>query len=90
MVGPPGVGVVAPRIGAGLDGDELIPAIRIGEDPAFALEVGVERRIMRVTRMVVAAGGVGLPDFDHGVGHGVAIFVGHSPTHDDAFTHAAG
>ena len=84
VVRPPGVLVVGPRIGAGADGQELVAPLRVGEDAAVAVEVGIERRVVLVGRMVVAAGGIGLPDLDHGVGHRAAGFVGDGAGDDDA------
>src|SRR5581483_12465059 len=51
---------------------------------AAAVEIGIERRIVLVARMVISAGGVTLPDLDHGVGHGPAILVEHAAMDDDA------
>ena len=42
--GPPGVGVVAPRIGARLDGHEAVPPFAVGQAPTRPGEVGVKRR----------------------------------------------
>src|SRR6266852_1895862 len=49
------------RIGSWLDRLEPIPALGIGVLNGEALEVGIERRWVRVTRMGVAPVGVGLP-----------------------------
>ena len=53
--GPPGVVVVAPRVGARLDGDEPVAAVVVGEAAAGAGEVGVERRGVLVAQVGVAA-----------------------------------
>ena len=37
---------------------------------------------MVVARMAVASGRIGLPDFDHRVGHAAAVFI-HNPAGDD-------
>ena len=42
--GPPGVGVVAPRVGAGLDRDERVAALGVGHAAPDAGEVRVQRR----------------------------------------------
>jgi hypothetical protein len=52
---PPGIVVVAPGIGAGLDGDELVVAVGIGAGAAAAVEIRIERRIVLVAGMMVAA-----------------------------------
>src|SRR5262245_15805009 len=80
----PGVRTVRPRIGAGLDGDELVMTLRVGHHAAGAREVRIERRGMLVVDMGVAAAGVGLPDFDERIGHTAAILVDHAAVHDDA------
>ena len=64
MVRAPGIMVIAPRVGAGLDRGEPVPAVAIGVDPALAAKVRIRRRIVLVGRMLVAARGVGLPDLD--------------------------
>ena len=70
VVRPPRVRVVGPRVGAGLDGDEAVPAVGVGERPPGAREVRVERRGVLVGLVPVAAGGVGLPDLDQLAGRG--------------------
>ena len=64
---PPGVLVVPPRVGAGLDRDEAVAALVVGEAAAGAGEVRVERRRVLVDLVPVAAGGVRLPDLDERV-----------------------
>jgi hypothetical protein len=67
MRGPPGVQVVAPWVGARLDRDEPVAALAVGQAPAGAVEVGVERGVVVVDAVVVAAGRVGLPDLQERV-----------------------
>ena len=81
----PGVGVIAPGVGAGLDGDELVVALGVGLRAAGAGEIRIERRRMLVDDVDVAAAGVGLPDFDQRIGHAAAVLVEHMAVHDDAF-----
>src|SRR6185295_8021180 len=80
----PGVEVVAPRVFAGPDGDETIAALGVGNRAAGAREIRIERRVVLVGAMRVAAGGVRLPDLDQGVGHGAAVLVEHAAGDDDA------
>jgi len=80
---PPGVAMVLPSVCAGADGDEPVAALGIGEDAAGAVKLGVERRVVPILRVVVAAGGVGLPDLDHGTRHRLAVLVRHGARHDD-------
>ena len=80
----PGVVVIAPGIGAGLDGDEAVVAVRVRLRAAGAGEIRIERRGMLVDDMDVAAAGIGLPDFDQRVRHAAAVLVEHMAVHDDA------
>src|SRR5213595_1478642 len=43
---PPGVGVVSPGVGAGMDGDEAVVSAGIGEAAPSAGEVRIQRRIV--------------------------------------------
>ena len=80
---PPGVVVVLPGVGAGLDGGEVVTALGVGDGPTGAGEAGVERRRPGVLRVGVAPGGVGLPELDQGVRHRPAVAVEHPPGNDD-------
>jgi hypothetical protein len=86
MVWPPGVSVIRPRIGAWSDRQEPVAAVLVGEDPSGTTEIGIERRVVLVRRMVVAPGRVGLPDLHHGVGYRPSILVSDRARHDDALT----
>ena len=48
------------------------------------VKFGIERRVVTVDAMRVAAGGVRLPELDERVAHGAAVFVDHAPLDDDA------
>ncbi|MNE19537.1 hypothetical protein D3C80_1126240 [compost metagenome] len=80
----PGVVVVAPRIRTGLDGLELVPAIGVGHGTAGAGEIRVQRRIVQVTGMGIATGGVGLPDLHQNPRNRQTVFVQHAAVNDDA------
>src|SRR5690349_21590001 len=80
----PGVVVVAPGIGARLDGDEAIAPVASGHDLARAREVGIERSVMLVVLMDVAPAGIGLPDLDKHSRLRAAVLVEHAAGHDDA------
>src|ERR1700732_1391303 len=84
MVGPPRIVVIAPGIGARLDRGEPVPALIIGIYPALAAEVRTDRRVMLVRRVLIAAGGIGLPDLDYRARDRPAILVGDAALHDDA------
>ena len=53
-------------------------------DSADAGEMRIERRLVLVLGVSVAAGGIRLPNFDHGVGNRAAVFVEHAAGHDDS------
>eukprot|EP01022_Parablepharisma_sp_SALTPOND_P016942 TRINITY_DN2599_c0_g3_i6.p1 TRINITY_DN2599_c0_g3~~TRINITY_DN2599_c0_g3_i6.p1 ORF type:complete len:1173 (+),score=341.22 TRINITY_DN2599_c0_g3_i6:1282-4800(+) len=81
----PGLVVVAPGIRAGLDADETIAAFVIGEHLAEAGEVGVQRGVVLVLLVEVAAGGVALPDFQQRIAHRLAVLVQHAAGDHDLF-----
>src|ERR1700712_5509694 len=80
----PGVVVIAPGIGAGLDGDEAVIALRIGLRAAGTGEIRIERRRMLVDDMDIAAAGIGLPQLDQRIRDTATVFVEHMAVHDDA------
>src|SRR5471030_1629325 len=82
---PPGIVVVLPRIGAGLDGDELVLAVVVGAGAAATGEVGIERRVMLVAGMMVATRRVALPDLQHRPRYRLAVLVEHAAMDHDAF-----
>ena len=77
--------MVAPRIRTGLDGDKTIAADVIGDDAACAEKVRIKRRWMIVALVLIAPGGVGLPDFDQCIWHSPTVFVEDAPSDNDAF-----
>lgn len=84
--GAPGVMVIGPRIGAGLDGNETVAAVVVGEHAAATSEIGIERGVVLIVLVQIAARGVGLPDFDERVAHRAAVFVDDAAADDDAFS----
>src|SRR5438067_3532023 len=78
----PGVAMILPWIGAGLDRDEAIAALRISQAAARSAEVGVQWCGVLVILVKVAAGGIGLPDLNHCAHYWSAIAVEH-PTRDN-------
>ena len=48
--------VIAPGIGARFDRGELVPALIVGINPALAAKVRIDRRVMLVRRVLIAAG----------------------------------
>ena len=75
--------MVAPWVRAGLDRDEAVAALVVGEAAAGAGEVRVERRGVLVDLVPVAAGRVRLPDLDQRVAHRPAVLVEHAAGDDD-------
>jgi hypothetical protein len=55
--------VVAPWIGAGLDRNEAVAAFGVGHRAAAAMEIRVERRVVLVDPVRIAARAIRLPDF---------------------------
>src|SRR5262249_58011500 len=80
--GPPGVGVVLPRVGARLDGDEVVAPLAVGDAETGAGKVRIQRRRVLVGRVVVAAARVRLPHLDQGAGQWPAVAVQHLPADD--------
>ena len=61
------------RVRHGLDRAEVVPSLRVGEEPAIALEVRVDLAVVAALRMDVRAVAVGLPDLDERVAHGRTV-----------------
>ena len=55
----------------------------VGHDLAGAGEIGVERRVVLVDRVVIAAGGVALPQLDQRPRHRPPVLVEHAARDDD-------
>ena len=82
---PPGIVVVAPGIGAGLDRDEAVAALGVGDARGPApVKFGSSGAGCWSRDVDVAAGGVGLPDLDQRVRHRPAVLVEHAAGDDDA------
>src|SRR4051812_18215901 len=79
--------MIAPGVSAGLDGDKTITSFTIGEDASTAGEIRVQRRIVIVLVVAIAAGGIGLPDLDQRFAHRPAVFFEHAAADDDALTY---
>src|SRR3954469_22088118 len=76
--------MVSPRIRAGSDRHERIPAVVVGHAAPGAREVRVERGVPGIPAVLVAPGGVGLPDLDEGVAQRPAGGVEDAPRDRDA------
>src|SRR6202035_1467205 len=75
--------MVLPWIGAGLDGDEAISTVAVGDAAARPGEVGIQRRRGLVVLVKVAAGRIGLPDLHGSVPQRAPIAVEHPSADDD-------
>ena len=83
----PRVGVIAPRIRARLNGNELVPAILVGERTTGTGEIGIEGRVPTVDLVPIAAGGIRLPDLDQRVANRSSIFIEHTTRHHHPLAH---
>src|SRR5918994_3077151 len=81
---PPGVVVVAPRILAGPDGDEAVASLGIGNGAPRAREVRIERRVVLIGLVRIAAGRIRLPDLDQRVPHRLAVLIEYPAADYDA------
>src|SRR5271154_5431769 len=81
---PPSVVMIEPRIRSRLDRYEAVRTVLIGQHAPRAGKIGIERRRMLVTLVVVTSTGIGLPNFDQSVWQRVPIVVQHPPRHNDS------
>src|SRR5258707_4815036 len=65
----PAVDAIPKGVCAGLDRSEEVIAPLIGQHPAAATEVRVDRSDIGVVAVAVASAGIGLPYFDEGIGN---------------------
>src|SRR4029077_5741079 len=82
----PGIRMILPRVGAGVNGDKPVAALAIREHAAAACEIRVERRGMLVHAMTVAPRRLGLPNFDQGSRNRASFLIQHESAHDDSFS----
>ncbi len=82
---PPGVSMIVPGIGAGLDGLEPIGSVGVGEAPSHPCEVLVQGRWMRVPLVDVPACGIRLPDLNEPMWDWTALLVEDAAGDDDPF-----
>ena len=81
--GPPGVGVIAPRVGAGLDRDEPVPALGVGQAAARAGEVRVQRGRVVVDLVRYRPAALACQISTSVSGHGPPVAVQHPAGDDD-------
>jgi len=81
----PGILVVAPRVSSWLDGDKTVRALSVRQQPSAAREIWIEWRGMSIEVMVIAPGGVCLPQLDQRAANWMATIVDNFPAYDDAF-----
>src|SRR5262249_28741892 len=80
--GPPGVGVVLPRVGARLEGEEGVAPRAAGEEEPGGGKVRIQRRGVRGGGVAGAPPRVPLPHLDQGAGQWPAVAVQHVPADD--------
>src|SRR5206468_1223254 len=83
---PPGVEVLTPRVGARLHGGEVVVPVAVGQRAADAGEVRVQRGVVLLALVGVAAGRVGLPDLDELTADRTAVAVEQPSGDGDALT----
>jgi hypothetical protein len=81
----PGVVMIAPWIGAGLDAGEAIGTGVIGEKAAATGEIGIEWSVVLIGFVAIPAGGVCLPYLDESTADGQAVLVEDAAAYDDTF-----
>ena len=81
---PPGVVMVAPRVRSRLDRREAVASIVVGDRATRAGEVRVERGGPAVPAVLVASGGVRLPDLDERAAQGLPLGVEHAAAERDS------
>src|SRR5215469_9572638 len=86
MCRPPRVVMIEPGICTGLDGDETVHAMFIGQGSTRTTKVRIERGGMLVLNMPIPSGGVRLPNLDECIRNGPPVAVENAPAYDDAFT----
>src|SRR6516164_5707575 len=84
VVWPPGVVVIAPWVGAGLDRVESIPSLTIGDAAPATQEIRVERCIVLVGLVYIASAGIGLPDLEQSVGQRPPVLTHNAAGDNDA------
>ena len=75
--------VIAPGVATGLDRDEAVMAIGVGQGVTTTGEVGIEWCIVLIDSVQISSSGVGLPDFHQRVCHGPRIFVEYAAGDDN-------
>jgi hypothetical protein len=76
--------MIAPGIFPGPYGRDGVASFRIGEHLPKACEIGIERRIVLVAFVKIAARRIRLPDFDECMRNWAFVFVHHPARHDDS------
>ena len=78
--------MIAPGIRTRPDGREAVLSIFIGEAASRTGKVRVERGCVLFDLVQIAAGRIGLPDFDERIANWTTAIVEHAPGNDDALT----
>src|SRR5262245_2702720 len=81
----PRIRAVAQGISARLDRDKAIASIAVGDCLSGTGEIGIERRVVLVDRMVITTSGVALPELDERTRNWFAVLVEDAAGDDDPF-----
>src|SRR6476660_8715056 len=82
----PRIVAIRPGILAGANRYKPVAALGISQCMTATREVGIERGIMLIVVVKIAASRVRLPDFNQSVTQRAAVFVHHAAADDDSFT----
>lgn len=82
----PRIVVIAPGIRARFDGLEPVTSFSIGHYAPAAIEMRIERRVRLIVPMPVTSTGIGLPNFQQGIGNRLPILIDYAATHNDPRT----
>ena len=75
MCGPPAIGAIGPRVGAGENGSKMIRPICARETPPTAAKVVIKCGEIAIIDMAVSPARVGLPDLNQLTRDGASVFV---------------
>src|SRR5215470_4483185 len=83
---PLGIVVITPRIASRPDGDEPVAVLVIGESTIETSEIRIERGVVLILRVQVAACGIRLPNLHQGVWDRMCLVVEDPASNDNSFT----
>ena len=75
--------LIAPGVRARLDGAKTVIPVVVGQHPAAAAKIGIDRRQILILLVTIAPSRIGLPYLDQGVAHRRPEGIAHISMHDD-------